>query len=249
METFMAVIMAIITYITSLFTAIPAFIENIKSKPDLSWLITASKTVERSYDEYYDFYQKNYDYHRENNLKAENLKDVTEEYQALLDSNLEIAKQWKQVPIQGQINFYNAVNDGGMWDYKLTKNHQDIAADWGLGVNESFSVYGVVMDWEILGNINFAFTGGAVGFTPTTIQTGGGLVAVKHGGVKWETLPYYFDDEDDHAWISFGLSLYSFVDEAYLEQASTIDNLLDIADPRIIGISIKLYEEINKANA
>ena len=81
METFMAVIMAIITYITSLFTAIPAFIESIKSKPDLSWLIVASKTVEHSYDEYYDFYQKNYDYHRNNNLKAEDLKDVTKESQ------------------------------------------------------------------------------------------------------------------------------------------------------------------------
>lgn len=247
MENFMALFMAIVTYLVSLFTAIPEFVENIKKKPDMGWIVTAAQTVEHTYDEYYDFYNKNYIYFRDDGKKAEDLKDVTDKYQALMDENLAIAKSWRETPIQGQLNFYNSVKDSGVWDYKLLKNHEKLAEEWGLGANEAFCIYGMVMDWEILGNVNFAFTGGAVGFTPTTILTGGGLVAVKHGGVKWENLPYYFDDENDNAWISFGLELYAYVDEEYEEQARIIDSALEIADPRIIGISIKLYDDIAKS--
>ena len=240
-----AFFMAIITFFTSLLSSISGFVGVIKSKPDYSWIIKEATTVERSYDEYYEFYQANYDYHRDNDKKAENLKDVTTYYQALLDENLAIAKEWRKTPGKGQLNFYNAIVDNGMWDYKQHAVHDAIADEWGIGRNDSFAVYGVVMDWEIFGNLNFAFIGAAMGFTPVTMLTGGGLNEISHSGVKWEKLPYYFEAEDDYAWLTFGFKLYSFIDENYEENAKSVDALLSITDPRIIGISIKIYEDMN----
>lgn len=246
MQNIIAIITAIITYIASLFSAIPAFVENIKAKPDFSWIIQVSQTTEKSYEEYYDFYQQYYDYHRDNGIKAENLKDVTEGYQALLDENLAQAKEWRKTPGKGQIEFYKNIVDNGNWDYKRPDKNKEIAEKWGVDQNEPFAVYGVVMDWEILGNINFAFIGAAMGFTPTTMLTGGGLNEISHSGVKWEKLPYYFESEEDFVWLSFGFSLYSFIDESYEEQSRTIDSLLAITDPRIIGIAMKIYDNMGK---
>lgn len=246
MQTFIAAIMAIITYVVSLFSSIPALINNIKSKPDYSWLITSGETVEHSYDEYYEFYHENLVYSSGKYKDVSALRDVTAQYQALLDKNLEIAKKWRETPGAGQIEFYNHVKDGGVWDYKLAKNHKELAEEWGLGLNDSFSIYGMEMDWEAFGNINFAFTGGATGFTPTTLMTGGGIVEAKHRGIEWKYLPYFCDYDEDHDLILFGLELYSYVDPSYKEQARTIDTFLDVADPRIVMLCAKIYEETKK---
>ncbi len=252
MNSAIAFIMALITYLSSLFTAIPTFVKEVKSNPDFTWLVKASETREVDYEEYYRFYQNNYDPMRENSADADiyynpekyPLPDNTEVYQELLDKNLEIAKQWKEMPGQGQINFYNSVKDHGVWDYK----REDRKLDWPT-YRGKFLVYGVVMDWEIIGNLNFAFTGCAVGFTPTIIRTGGGLVNVKNTGGDWTELPYYFDDADDASWIGFGIALYTLIDDAYLDNALIIDSLLTIADPRIVGSMIIIYKDLKSAKA
>lgn len=51
MQNIIAIITAIITYIASLFSAIPDFVENIKAKPDFSWIIQISQTTEKSYED------------------------------------------------------------------------------------------------------------------------------------------------------------------------------------------------------
>lgn len=253
MTSLLSILMALVTYLSALASAIPAFVNEVKSKPDFSWLVTASETREVSYEEYEKFYQQNYKHMRE--LKEgitdldldifehpENypqLPDNTELYQALFDENLEIAKKWKETPIQGQINFYNAVKDYGVWDYKRADRKLDWPAYRG-----KFLVYGVVMDWEIIGNINFSFTGCAVGFTPITIRTGGGLVNVKNNYSDWSDLPYYFDEEDDAEWIGFGIALYSLIDENYINNTILIDAFLTIADPRIFGSVVMIYRDI-----
>lgn len=231
MNSTIAVIMAIITYFSSLFTAIPEVVKMMRSKPDYRWLVTAGETVKHTYDEYYDFYQENLCYTVEN-VNAEDLKDVTDKYQALLDENLEIAKKWRETPGVGQIEFFNHVKDGGPWDYKLDKNHKELAEEWGLKLNERFSVYGKVMDWHALGNINFAYTGAATGFSPVTILTGGGAVEALNSGARWEKLPYYFDSVEDNRLINFGIALYGYDDPEYMQQAKMIDLFLTIAEPR-----------------
>ena len=252
MTSLISILMAIVTYVSTVVTAIPVFVDKVKDNPDFTWMVTASETREVSYEEYYTFYQRNYKHMRDSSADAdiyehpENyplLPDNTKLYQALFDENLEIAKSWKESPVQGQVNFYNAVKDYGVWDYKRA----DRRLDWPT-YKGKFLVYGVVMDWEIIGNINFAFTGCAVGFTPVVIRTGGGLVNVKNTGGDWSDLPYYFDDEDDAQWIGFGVSLYALIDESYVENARMIDAFLTIADPRIFGSAVKIYMDINASN-
>lgn len=254
MASLLSLLMAIVTYVSAIATAIPVFVDKVKDNPDFTWMVTASETREVSYEEYYTFYQQNYKHMKElkedisatdldifeNPQNYPQLPDNTELYQALLDENLEIAKSWKKTPIQGQINFYNAVKDNGVWDYKRA----DKKLSWPT-YRGKFLVYGVVMDWEIIGNINFAFTGCAVGFTPIVIKTGGGLVHVKNSGGDWSELPYYFDEEDDAEWIGFGISLYALVDENYVENAKLIDAFLTIVDPRLLGTAILIYRDLN----
>lgn len=256
MTSLLSLLMAIVTYISAISAALPVFVSKVKDNPDFTWMVTASETREVSYEEYYAFYQQNYKHMRnlKENISATDLDifehpesypqlpDNTELYQTLLDENLEIAKGWKETPVQGQVNFYNSVKDHGIWDYKRA----DRKLDWPT-YRGKFLVYGVVMDWEIFGNINFAFTGCAVGFTPVVIRTGGGLVNIKNTGSKWEELPYYFDEEDDAEWIGFGVSLYALIDESYVDNARMIDALLTIADPRILGAAILIYRDLNES--
>lgn len=247
MSTFVSIVMAIVTYLVSLTTAIPTFVNAIKYKNDLGWLVTEAVTHEVSHDELAKYYAENY-VPKERFGDPANYKDVTEQYQKLLDENLEIAKKWRTTPVRGQINFYNSVKNYGVWDYKRNEAHADLAKEWGLGLNEEFTVYGVVMDWEVVGNVNFALTGAATGFTPITIYTGGGLVNVKNGYGDWEDLEFYFDEEEDHHWIALGLGLYALCDDNYLDQCEMIDSLLTIADARIIGFAYKFYLDHGKTD-
>lgn len=243
----LSIIMALITYLMSLVTAIPTFVNAVKHNNDLSWIVTEATTHEVDSETLEAYYKENYiPKVKFADADPANYKDVTEQYQQLLDENLEIAKKWRTNPGKGQIEFYNSVKNYGVWDYKREAAHADIAADWGLGVNELFTVYGVVMDWEVVGNINFAYTGAACGFTPITIHTGGGLVNVKNGYADWEDLAFYFDEEEDYNWIAFGIGLYSLCDDNYLDQCEMIDSLLTIADTRIIGFAYKIYLENGK---
>lgn len=243
MQTLTAIVMALITYVTSIIGAVPALVTDIKEDGfnDLIWMVTESETREVSYEEYYEYYQTYYKPHA-NYGDPSLYPDLTEEYQALLDENLEIAKQWKKDPVNGQINFYNAVKNFGPWDYKRPDAHPDWHSKTKNGL---FTAYGVVMNWEVVGNINFAFTGAAVGFTPKTILTGGGLVNVLNGYGDWSEIEIYYDEANDHDWIAFGIGLYALMDEEYEDNVSMIDNFLTIVDPRFIGGAIILKGEID----
>ncbi|MDD6022223.1 MAG: polymorphic toxin type 44 domain-containing protein [Oscillospiraceae bacterium] len=247
MSKVLSIIMALLTYLMSLTTAIPTFVNAVKHKNDLSFLVTEPVTHEVSYEEYAEYYKENF-VPRAGYEDPTGYKDVTEQYQKLLDENLEIAKKWRTDPGFGQIEFYKSVRDHGVWDYKRDPAHAELAEEWGLGIHERFVVYGVVMDWEIVGNINFAFTGAAAGFTPITIYTGGGIVNIKNGHADWEELEFYFDEEDDNHWISFGLGLYALCDDNYIDQCEMIDSLLTIADTRIIGFVYKIYLDHGKTD-
>lgn len=253
MTAFLSFMMALFTYLTAITTAIPTFLKEVKGNPDFTWMVTASETREVSADEYYDFYQKNYHDPCAAKFTGDiaELPDNTELYQALLDENLKTVQSWKELPAQGQINFFKAVQEDGIWNYKVNYASYSVDAngngelDWPSYDGKYFLVYGVIMDWEVLGNLNYAFTGCALGFTPVTIKAGGGFANIMNTKVDWDKLPYYFDNEDDLESISFGIALYSFIDENYVDNARMIDALLTIADPRIFNSAVKIYRDLN----
>lgn len=241
MERLVSIILALVTYVTSLSTAIPALVSDIEDSflKHIVWMVDESEISEVDYDEIYAFHQENY-VPLPSFGKPENYPDLTEDYIKLLEDNLKIAMEWKKDPINGQINFYNAVKNFGVWDYKRPDAHPD----WHSKTkNGYFTAFGVVMNWEVIGNINFAFTGAAVGFSEKTILTGGGLVNVMGGHGRWDEIQYYFDDKEDNDWITFGIDLYKLYDKEYEDESSMIDNFLTIVDPRVIGGYMILDQE------
>lgn len=244
MERLTAIILALITYATSITTAIPALISDIEDGigKHIVWMFTESEISEVSYDELYTYYHENF-ITREKyaNEDPANYPDLTEEYTQLLQDNLKTAMLWKLDPGNGQINFYNSVKNYGPWDYKRWENRPDW---YNKTRNGLFTAYGVLMDMEVLGNINFALTGAAVGFAETVILTGGGLVNVKNGYAEWNEIKYYFDTEEDNNWITFGIGLYKLYDKNYEDESSLLDNVLTIVDPRFIGGAIMIHNEI-----
>ena len=113
----------------------------------------------------------------------------------------EQAKRWGW-ELDGPFEFYDAVKDGGKWDYKL---HPD-GSEW-IPRNGVFSVNGKKMTAEQLGNINYGFTGSVLGFPAPVLRMAGGFVAIKNSGINWEDWWYDFDSKEDAEMIQLGIDM------------------------------------------
>lgn len=242
MDRLVAILLALATYITSLTTALPGIVNDLEDGllKHIVWMFDESEISEVDYDEIYKFHQENY-VPMPHFGNPENYPDLTEDYIKLLEDNLKIAMEWKKDTVNGWINFYNAVKNFGVWDYKRPDAHPD----WHSKTKDGwFTAFGVVMNWEVVGNINFAFTGAAVGFSEKIILTGGGLVNVMGGNGRWDEVKFYYDDKEDNDWITFGVDLYKFYDKEYEDESSLIDNVVTVIDPRVIGGAMIIKSEI-----
>ena len=127
--------------------------------------------------------------------------DRTKDVKRVLRENYEQAKRWGW-ELDGPFEFYNAVKDGGKWDYKL---HPD-GSEW-IPRNGVFSVNGKKMTAEQLGNINYGFTGSVLGFPAPVLRMAGGFVAIKNSGINWEDWWYDFDSKEDAEMIQLGIDM------------------------------------------
>lgn len=242
MERLVTILLALATYITSLTTALPGIVTDLEDGliKHIVWSFDEAEISEVDYDEIYEFHQNNYvpmPYFGD----PANYPDLTEDYINLLEENLKIALEWKKDTVNGWINFYNAVKNFGVWDYKRPDAHPE----WHSKTKDGyFTAFGVVMNWEVFGNINFAFTGAACGFSEKFILTGGGLVNVMGGNGRWDEIQYYYDDKEDNDWITFGVDLYKFYDKEYEDESSLADNILTVIDPRVVGGAMIIKSEI-----
>ena len=127
--------------------------------------------------------------------------DRTKDVKRVLRENYEQAKRWGW-ELDGPFEFYDAVKDGGKWDYKL---HPD-GSEW-IPRNGVFSVNGKKMTAEQLGNINYGFTGSVLGFPAPVLRMAGGFVAIKNSGINWEDWWYDFDSKEDAEMIQLGIDM------------------------------------------
>ena len=127
--------------------------------------------------------------------------DRTKDVKRVLRENYEQAKRWGW-ELDGPFEFYDAVKDGGKWDYKL---HPD-GSEW-IPRNGVFSVNGKKMTAEQLGNINYGFTGSVLGFPAPVLHMAGGFVAIKNSGINWEDWWYDFDSKEDAEMIQLGIDM------------------------------------------
>lgn len=160
-----------------------------------------------------------------------NTPDQTWNFTKLLFRNLLQVQTWKYIPIWGQLQFYYAVKMGGMWDYKYVKGTINRHPLW-MATDGKFIAYGINMTDESLGNLNYGFTGAAMGFSPSVIYSGGGYVAISSSS-PWRDWVYYFDSEDDHFWIAVGILLYANTNPLYRVRTLPMEMAVQIMHPRI----------------
>jgi len=102
---------------------------------------------------------------------------------------VDIQKNIAEAKTMSLWEFYNAVKDGGKWDYK------------GLG-----------KQYENFGNYHFGVIGRAFGFKAGILRRGAGAYQVyftnnseKEWGKPWQDAPYG-DDPKDQIWINKGIN-------------------------------------------
>jgi hypothetical protein len=228
MQTITSIFMIIALFFNSLFAGLP-ILAKAAENPNYkwNWMLTEAQIV--TVDNYREIYNKYAS-------QPAAYPDKTTEYQSLLDENLNTARKWRSDFPNGKIQFYHAVSNDGIWDYKLPNRF----LPW-FDENGNFSAYNIDMNGEILGNINYGFAGAATGFTPVTIFAGGGYLAIKNQTAKWTDYYYYFDEKDDHQWIAFGIMLYSLVDPDYSSEVAPVDVALSLTNPKAASAAYVTY--------
>ena len=88
-------------------------------------------------------------------------------------------------------------------DYKA----EDRKPWWALGCSK-FYFRGRMISFEEYGNLNYGYVGKALGIADWIIYAGGGFAAFTGGGDKSWNPGYFFDSEDDHNNIAWGIDIY-----------------------------------------
>jgi|GEM_PF-2450209 len=108
----------------------------------------------------------------------------------ILIANREEEYQW----------FYEHVKKEGEMDYKARK------PKWSLA--DRFNFFGKDIGLEDYGNINYGYIGKALGIADDILYAGGGFAALKDQGDTSGGLSCYFDSQEDHENIQFGIALF-----------------------------------------
>ncbi len=100
---------------------------------------------------------------------------------------------------------YNQVTHGAPMDYK-NKNQKPW---WAMGCS-SFYFRGRMITLEEYGNINYGYVAKALGISDKIIFAGGGFAAFTGGknADRSTRIDYFFDSEEDHANIAWGIDIY-----------------------------------------
>ena len=66
-----------------------------------------------------------------------------------------------------------------------------------------------MITFEEYGNINYGYVGKALGIPDWIIFAGGGFAAVTGGGDVSSRVDYFFDSEEDHDSVAWGIEIYN----------------------------------------
>ena len=123
-------------------------------------------------------------------------------------TTVQVEKAYINSSILSLSYFYDQVDKGGPWDYKLKDQ-------WKNGIDASYlGLYGVfiwdgqAMNAEQFGNMHYGIVGTAMGYSPTMLFMGGGY-ADKGKSFFMYGSPYWGDSRQDHFWIQKGINYYN----------------------------------------
>ena len=100
--------------------------------------------------------------------------------------------------------FYSQVNHNAPMDYKQSGRRPW----WALGC-DTFYFRGRMITFEGYGNINYGYVGKALGISDWVLFAGGGYAAITGGGDVSSRFDYFFDSEEDHDNIAWGIEIYN----------------------------------------
>lgn len=100
--------------------------------------------------------------------------------------------------ISSGFQFYEKVRNKGEWDYKQKSEYQD-----------TFLFRGAPVQAQDLGNLNFGYTGKALGLPDDVLLTGAGIAQIKAGNSTFSfVMASHGDDLRDQMFIQYGIWLY-----------------------------------------
>ena len=127
-------------------------------------------------------------------------KNITSSFRSTLKRNANTIKSEKKNNgiVKSGLNFYNWVRNGGEWDLKQQSQYQG-----------TFTFNDRTVQGQDLGNINFGYTGKALGLPNSVLLLGAGVAQIKAGT---STIPGVLvsngDDLRDQLNIMYGIMLY-----------------------------------------
>ena len=101
-------------------------------------------------------------------------------------------------PIDAGLLFYNNVRNEGPWDLKQQPEYQG-----------TFSFNDIIVQGQDLGNINFGYTGTALGIPAPVLLLGAGYAQIRAGSHTFASIMVSNgDDLRDQLYIMYGIALY-----------------------------------------
>jgi hypothetical protein len=92
------------------------------------------------------------------------------------------------------------VKTGGDWDYK-----QSI---FSFSRSRYYRYNGQIVPFDAPGNINYGYTGSAMGFSLSLLQAGAGFAQIQAGTAHSYDFRSYFDDPFDQSFVGLGANRY-----------------------------------------
>ena len=127
--------------------------------------------------------------------------DITESFRETLKTNANAVKETTKNEgiIESGKQFYNKVRNKGEWDLKQLPEYQG-----------TFQFNDLVIQGQDIGNINFGYTGKALGLPNSVLLLGAGFAQIKAGTSNFSfIMTSNGDDLRDQIYIMYGIMLYN----------------------------------------
>ena len=127
--------------------------------------------------------------------------DITESFRETLKTNANTVKETTKNEgiIESGKQFYNKVRNKGEWDLKQLPEYQG-----------TFQFNDLVIQGQDIGNINFGYTGKALGLPDSVLLAGAGFAQIKAGTSNFSfIMASNGDDLRDQMYIMYGIMLYN----------------------------------------
>ncbi len=127
-------------------------------------------------------------------------EDITDSFKETLRENGETIKETtkKEGLVESSLLFYNNVRNGGEWDLKQFPEYQG-----------TFTFNGIIIQGQDIGNINFGYTGKALGLPDSILLMGAGVAQIIAGTSSFSSImASNGDDLRDQVFIIYGIRLY-----------------------------------------